>query len=79
MGCLSSVSFSILINGSTSSFFKARKGALDRDVPLSPLLFLLVVECLSHFLIEAKSAGNFRGIKILRDCISPIYCSWMTS
>jgi hypothetical protein len=63
MGCLSSVSFSILINGSTSSFFKAERG-VRQGCPLSPLLFLLVVECLSRFLNEAKSAGNFRGIKI---------------
>jgi hypothetical protein len=63
MACLSSVSFSILINGSASPFFKAERG-VRQGCPLSPLLFLLVVECLSHFLIEAKSVGNFRGIKI---------------
>jgi hypothetical protein len=63
MGCLTTVSFSILINGSTSSFFKEDRG-VRQGCPLSPLLFLLVVESLSHFLNEAKSTGTFRGIKI---------------
>jgi hypothetical protein len=63
MGCLSTVYFSILINGSASSFFKVERG-IRQGCPMSLLLFLLVVECLSRFLIEAKSTGNFRGIKI---------------
>jgi hypothetical protein len=63
MGCLTTVSFSILINGSASSFFKVDRG-VRHGCPLSPLFFLLVSECLSHFLNEAKSIGNFRGIKI---------------
>jgi len=63
MGCLSTMSFSVLINGSTSSFFKEERG-IRKGCPLSPLLFLLVSECLSHFLIEAKSDGNFKDIKI---------------
>jgi hypothetical protein len=63
MGCLTTVSFSILINGSASSFFKVDRG-VRQGCPLSPLLFLLVVECLSRFLNEAKTTGNFRGIKI---------------
>jgi hypothetical protein len=63
MGCLTTVSFSILINGSTSSFFQADMG-VRQGCPLSPLLFLLVVESLSHFLTEAKTTGTFRGIKI---------------
>jgi hypothetical protein len=63
MACLTSVSFSILINGVASSFFTVERG-VRQGFPLSPLLFLLVVECLSRFLIEAKLAGTFRGIKI---------------
>jgi hypothetical protein len=63
MACLSLVSFSLLMNGSTTPFFKAERG-LRQGCPLSPLLFLLVVECLSHYLNEAKSVGISRGIKI---------------
>ena len=63
MGYLSSVFFSILINGSASSFFQVERG-LRQGCPLSPLLFLLVVEGLSHFLAVAKNSARFKGIKI---------------
>jgi hypothetical protein len=41
MACLNSVSFSILLNGSTTTFFQAERG-IRQGCPLSPLLFLLV-------------------------------------
>jgi len=63
MACLSSLSFSLLINNSDTPFFKAERG-IQQGFPLSRLLFLLVAECLSRYLIEAKSVGSFRGIKI---------------
>jgi hypothetical protein len=46
MGCMTSVSFSILLNCSSSSFFQAERG-LHQGFPLSPLLILLVAEGLS--------------------------------
>lgn len=49
MGCISSVSVAILINGAASSFFHAEQ-ELRQAFPLSPLLFILVVEGLSRFL-----------------------------
>jgi len=63
MGCVSSVSFSILINGSPSKFFKATRG-LQQGCPLFPLLFLLVVECSRRMILKAKSEGNFTGFKV---------------
>jgi len=62
MACLISVSFSILLNESTTDFFQARRG-IRQGCPLSPLLFLLVAESLSCYLIEAKEGGCFSGIK----------------
>eukprot|EP00253_Pinus_taeda_P031803 PITA_31803 len=46
MACITSPSLSILINGSTSPFFHSERG-LRQGCPLSPLLFLLVMEGLS--------------------------------
>jgi len=63
MSCISIVSFAVLINGATSSFFLVERG-LRQGCPLSPLLFLLMVEGLSGAIGEAKSRGDFKGISI---------------
>lgn len=63
MSCITTVSFAILINGDASHFFHAEWG-LKQGCPLSPLLFLLVVEGLSRFLKKANTDGEFRGIQI---------------
>jgi hypothetical protein len=63
MSCLTSVSFVVLINGSTSSFFHAKRG-LREGCPLSPLLFQLVAEGLSRVMGEAKRMGEFWGIML---------------
>lgn len=63
MGCVSSANFSVLINGHPSDFFKGDRG-LRQGCPLSPLLFLLVIEGLSLILSLAKANNQFTGIKI---------------
>eukprot|EP00253_Pinus_taeda_P026822 PITA_26822 len=42
--------------------------AFDRGCPLSPLLFLLVIEALSRLLITANREGTIRGLKISDIC-----------
>lgn len=53
MGCVSSAAFAIIKNGSPSEFFKAGRG-LWQGCPLSPLLFLLVVECFSRMIKKGE-------------------------
>ena len=62
MGCISSANFSILVNGSPSSFFTASHG-IRQGCPLSPL-FILVIEGLILLIEDAKFNGRIRGIKI---------------
>lgn len=63
MGCITSVSFAVLINGAATSFFKGQRG-LRQGCPLSPLLFLLVAEGLSQLILEAKREGLVKGLEV---------------
>ena len=63
MGCLSSSNFSLLVNGTLSVFFTASRG-IRQGCPLSPLLFILVIEGLSLLIKDAKVNGKIREIKI---------------
>ncbi len=58
--CIFTVRFSIMVNGSPSGFFKSSRGIHQGD-PLSPLLFLLIMEVLSRMLCRTEEAGLIRG------------------
>lgn len=64
MGCISNTSFVVLINGAASLFFKAERD-LRHGFPLSPLIFLLVVEGLSRFLTDAVRRGDLSGLEVV--------------
>jgi hypothetical protein len=63
MGNVSSACFSVLINGNPTNFFKGSRG-IRQGFPLSPLLFLLVIEGLSILIKNAKRDGKLSGIKL---------------
>jgi hypothetical protein len=62
-GCITLVSFAVLINGVASPFFISERG-LHQGFPMSPLLFLLVVEGLSKAIENAVRLGDFQGIQV---------------
>ena len=63
MCCISTVKFSILINGSPSDFFGSSRGIQQGD-PLSPLLFDIVMEGLSRMLDVAAATSQFSGFSV---------------
>ncbi|GJZ69741.1 putative RNA-directed DNA polymerase, eukaryota, reverse transcriptase zinc-binding domain protein [Tanacetum coccineum] len=61
--CLESANTSILVNGSPTSEFSVKRGLRQGD-PLSPFLFILVMEGLHSALSDVVNSGLIRGIKI---------------
>ncbi|RVX00254.1 putative mitochondrial protein [Vitis vinifera] len=65
-GCLSSVSFAILVNGSAKGWVKASRGLRQGD-PLSPFLFTLVADVLSRMLMRAEERNMLEGFRVGRN------------
>lgn len=65
MGCVSSVTFSVFINGSWKGRFQPERG-LRQGCPLSPYLFILCAEALSSLLFRAESDRKIKGVAIAR-------------
>jgi hypothetical protein len=65
MSCVTSSSFAILLNSEAIDFFRSGRG-LRQGCPLSPLLFIMVMEGLSLLLKNNIGEGKLSGIKVSR-------------
>ena len=67
MECFTSLTSTILINGSASKFFNPSRG-LRQGYPLFPLLFLIIEKGLSMVISEAKRVEVIKDVnKGVRD------------
>ncbi|RVW22037.1 putative mitochondrial protein [Vitis vinifera] len=61
--CISTASFSVLVNGTSTGFFQSSRGLRQGD-PLSPYLFVIVMEVFSCFLKRVVDGGFLSGCRV---------------
>lgn len=72
MSCVSSVTYSFLLNGSQFGFLQPSRGLRQGD-PLYPYLFICVVEAFIVLISQAEWNGQIRGVQVARQ--APIITS----
>jgi hypothetical protein len=66
MKCVTSVSFSILVNGQPSPKFNPNRGIRQGD-PLSPYLFILCADVFSRMITAKQDQSLINGIAIAQN------------
>ena len=66
--CISGVVFSVMINGVPSGFFSSSQGVRQGD-PLSPSLFIIMLEAFNRLVTSTHINGNWKGIQLPRSTI----------
>lgn len=65
MACVETSRLSILWEGEQTEYFKPGRGIRQGD-PISPYLFVLCMERLSHIIQAEVANGNWKGVKVSR-------------
>ena len=61
--CISTASFSVLVNGTSTGFFQSSRGLTQGD-PLSPYLFVIAMGVFSSFLKRVVDGGFMSGCRV---------------
>jgi len=67
MQCVSTVTYSFLINGSPRGRVTPSRGIRQGD-PLSPYIFIMCSEVLSGLCNKAQEEGSLKGVRVARGC-----------
>ncbi|KAK0580349.1 hypothetical protein LWI29_000920 [Acer saccharum] len=65
MSCISSVQYQVVVNGEVSESFAPRSGIRQGD-PLSPYIFVLCMEKLSHIIQQKLEEGIWKPVTVSR-------------
>lgn len=74
MSCISSVQYKICVNGELTDAFRPQSGIRQGD-PLSPYLFVLCIEKLSHIIFDEVGKKRWKGVKSSQSgpCVSHLF------
>ncbi|CAL1384096.1 unnamed protein product [Linum trigynum] len=71
--CISTVSFSVLLNGNPTEYFSPTRGIPQGD-PLSHFPFIIMSNALSFLIKKGVQKGDIQGIKLNQNCPTVSHC-----